>query len=121
MENWNKRFAYKCAFGFAGNINSDWERELNEMAAEDSNLKNSLPDLIIVNKKGMIRKLHDKPQEVIGGGTIDKDFHYIDFELVDCASAIATIINELYGLSTWQNTINPSYNEYFNKDFEAAV
>jgi len=117
MDKWNKRFPYKCAFGFTGDINLNWERELNEMVAKDSNLKDSLPDLIVVNKKGMIRKVLDKPQEVIGGGTIDKDFYYTDFGLVDCAAAIATIINELYNLSTWQNRVTPKYWEYFNEDF----
>lgn len=117
MDKWNKRFPFKCAFGFTGDINQNWETELNTTVVDNNDLKNNLPDLIVVNKKGMIRKLHDKPTELIGGGITNKDFFYTSFEHADCATAIATIVNELYMLSTWQDTIAPKYHEYFNKDF----
>ena len=120
-QDWNKFFPYKCAFGFTGNINKMWEEELNAMTAEESDLKNRLPDLIVVNKKGMIEKLHNRPTKLMGGETIDKDFLFIDFKHVDFGAAIMVIVNQLYLLSKWQNTITPSYHEYFNKDFEAVV
>lgn len=117
MDMWNKRFPFKCAFGFTGDINRNWETELNTMVVDNNDFKNSLPDLIVVNKKGVIRKSLNKPTQLIGGGTTDKDFFYTSFEHADCAIAIATIVNELYVLSTWQDIIAPKYHEYFNKDF----
>jgi hypothetical protein len=117
-ERWFRFFPFKCAFGFTGDINIKWEDELNEMVAADSNLKNFLPDLIVVNKKGMIRKIHDKPVKTLGGAIIDKDFLFTSFENVDYGIALVTIINELYNLSKWQNEIVPAYSVYFNKDYE---
>jgi hypothetical protein len=119
-ENWFKLFPFKCAFGFTGDINIKWEEELNKMVAADSNLKNFLPDLIVVNKKGMIRKIHDKPIKTILGLIIDKDFLFTSFEQVDYGVALVTIINDLYNLSKWQYEIVPSYSAYFNKDYGPA-
>ncbi len=49
---WRMLFPYKCAFGFEGSINENWAKELNDTIKDDPNLKNELPDVIIVNKKG---------------------------------------------------------------------
>ncbi len=116
-ERWFRFFPFKCAFGFTGDVNIKWEEELNNMVAADSTLKNFLPDLIIVNKKGMIRKIHDRPIKTLGGAIIDKDFLFTSFERVDYGVVLVTIINELYNLSKWQYEIVPAYSAYFNKEY----
>jgi len=117
LEKWNNRFPYKCVFGFSGDINASWEKELNEMAAANSHLKNCLPDLILVNKKGVIEKIHSDTARTVAGSIIEKDFHYTDFQLnPNYGAPIIYIANELYYLSTWQGTIAPAYPAYFNKD-----
>jgi len=50
---WQNLFPFKCIFGFTGNINEKWEEELNELVKKDPSVKVFLPDLIIVNKKGV--------------------------------------------------------------------
>jgi hypothetical protein len=117
LEKWNERFPFKCAFGFSGDINLSWEKELNEMVATDSNLKNYFPDLILVNKRGMITKVYPESAKTTDGSIISKDFHYTDFESYpNYGAPIIVVANELYYLSSWQRTVVPAYPAYFNKD-----
>jgi hypothetical protein len=51
LDKWDTIFPYKGVFAFSGEINQNWESELNKMVKEKGFLKSSLPDLIIVNKK----------------------------------------------------------------------
>jgi len=120
-EKWNRRFPYKCVFGFTGDINQRWCDELNQIVEQNSATKEYLPDSIVVNKKGAINKIHNKPKELIGGGTTEDDFFYTDFAQFKYYGApISQIANDLFILSNWQQYIFPAYNEYFNKDFAAS-
>jgi len=119
MEIWYKRFPYKCIFGFTGDINLEWENELNKMVGQNNSEKNYLPDLIVINKKGMIQKVYNKPQPLLGGGETNKDFHFTDFKLItNYGTYISSILNELYVLSGWQFYMAPKYYKYFNRDDE---
>ena len=57
LAKWHTHFPFKGVFAFSGDINQKWESELNEMVKKNGTVKSSLPDLIIINKKGMIVKI----------------------------------------------------------------
>lgn len=116
LAEWERLFPYKCIFGFTGDINQNWENYLNNLVKDNSNIKNFLPDIVIVNKKGMLQKIY--PNNKFSDGTqINKDFHYTDFSLyTNYGCIIIHIIKMLYNLSNWQYTITPYYEMYFNKD-----
>ncbi|HOO53938.1 MAG TPA: hypothetical protein PLM24_01030 [Methanothrix sp.] len=118
---WYERFPFKCVFGFKGDINANWETELNLLAKENPDAKSYLPDIIIVNKKGMIRKLYGKEKALKADGTeltiSDKDFHYTDFKKYNnYGAAINILAKELYDLSHWQYNFAVQYQSYFKKD-----
>lgn len=39
LNKWKERFPYKCIFGFTGDINQNWEDELNKMVMENEKIK----------------------------------------------------------------------------------
>ena len=113
---WRKAFPFKCVFGYTGDINVNWENELNQMVAENGSVKSSLPDLIIVNKKGLIAKL-ERPTQSSKGKMIDKDFHFTTFAgYKNYGAPMTQIASKLFGLSDWQNKMVTKYGEYFKKD-----
>jgi len=121
VEGWYEMFPFKCVFGFTGDINATWETELNMLVKENPDLKSYLPDIIIVNKKGMIKKLSGETKAIKADGTesttVDKDFHYTDFtEYNNYGAAISTFTQKLYDLGKWQYNFTVDYQSYFNKD-----
>jgi len=119
VDHWYTHFPFKCVFAFAGDINQNWETELNGMAKEGDTVKDSLPDLIIINKKGMIGKVTPGVSKYLTGEVVlDKDFHFMDFGLSDNFHfGFCHILNRLSILSHWQYFMTPKYYEYFNRDF----
>lgn len=117
LKKWKERFPFKCIFGFTGSINQKWEDELNGMVNKDMNLKEMLPDFTIINKKGTVIKIHKKPCKMCNGSETNKDFHYTDFNQYKYYGAVFPLmLNELYFLSTWQESIAIPYQDYFNKE-----
>lgn len=113
---WQKVFPFKCVFGFTGDINKNWENELNQMVAENRDIKSSLPDLIVVNKKGLIEKLNG-PSLSTSGAMIENDFHFASFETHrNYGVPITKMASKLFSLSDWQNKMAVKYDKYFNKD-----
>ena len=116
LNNWINKIPFKCVFGFCGDINSNWENELNQIVARDSCAKNKLPDLIIVNKKGVITKF-SRPTMSTKGKIMDKDFHYTQFiNYKNYGAPFIYMVSTLFALSDWQYAMVPKYDDYFNKD-----
>jgi hypothetical protein len=116
LEIFSRRFPYKIIFAFGGKILQSWEDELNELAKQKEVLQ-TLPDLIIVNKQGMIKKSHDGKMTLDTGETRDKYFHFSSFEENKMFQVpFLNILHELYKNAGWQHFLVPAYEEYFNKD-----
>lgn len=121
IEQWKKFVPFKCVFAYNGDINEEWAVELNEIVNKNPESKIFLPDIILVNKKAMIKKIIEKPTKTIDGKNINVDFFYTRFgdnpESYNFYGAgLEHILVELYNLGGWQFFITPEYNEYFNKD-----
>jgi hypothetical protein len=119
-EKWKNIFPFKCVWAYSGNISFEWEKILNELVENDPGVKKYLPDLIVVNKIGMIMKTEPE-SEFNDGKKVGKNFHYIDF--VSAAKgqywiSFEHVLSKLYQFSNWQHFVTPNYEAYFNKDIE---
>lgn len=116
--NFKIRFPCKIVFAYSGNIIDKWEKELNDLVSKDSTLLEYLPDLIIVNKMGMIKKMHNGTAVYTTGEEEQKFFHFTSFKESELYQIpYVHILNELYKNAGWQYYISPAYEEYFNQDF----
>jgi hypothetical protein len=122
LQKWQKLFPFKCIFGFTGDICQAWEDRLNGKVSGSPHLKTTLPDLIIVNKKGVIVKVDRGVTAYTTGGYIDKDFHFTDFrQNPNYHYGLLSALNRLFYLSYWQNYMYPKYYEYLNKDLQDNI
>jgi hypothetical protein len=116
QDNFNRRFPYKIVFGYGGKIQENWEDKLNDIAKNKSIL-NRLPDIIVVNKQGMIIKRTEGKIQLSSGEILNKYFHYSPIEdSSGFAAPFIHIVHELHKNANWQIHLTPSYEEYFNKD-----
>lgn len=118
IEKWKENLPFKCVFGFSGDINQTWADELNEFVLNKKYDKNSLPDYILVNKKGTIKKNNELTKlDYLKKGIKLADFHFTDLNLFKYNGvALLHILNDLFVLHTWQYKITPEYFRYFNRD-----
>ncbi len=116
LDDFKKRFPCKIIFAYEGEILPAWENELNRLAKVEGAL-DSLPDVIIVNKQGMIQKCANGKAVLTTGETLEKHFHLTKFEDNKAYHApFIFILNELYKNAGWQYFIGPAYENYFNRD-----
>lgn len=117
LKDWKDLLPYRCVFGFTGNMNYSWEEDLNRLADSDPSALSYLPDLIVVNKRGIITRLREGGQYADGMPIPNKRFHFTDFNLnPNYYACFSDILNRLFILSTWQYQITPRYADYFNKE-----
>jgi hypothetical protein len=115
MLRWNQFAPFKCIWAYSGSIQGKWILDLNKIIKESKIDRHLLPDLIVVNKKGMLLKNHayfDKP-------FFDGIPYYLfqDFKKVPNPGAcFAQMLHSLFLATTWQDVILPKYDEYFSKD-----
>ena len=115
MKQWNQLIPYKCIFGFTGTINGQWVLELNNKIKNNSIDRHLLPDIIIVNKVGMIEKIHERINEPYDENL--SYYHFTDFsKYKNPGSCFPRILNHLHMATTWENVVMPDYVEYFKKD-----
>ena len=116
-ENFKKRFPCKIIFAYEGKILPTWEDELNKIVKEEPGEIDYLPDIIVVNKQGMIKKSSDGKVVLSNGKTLEKHFHFSEFEKNEMYHMpFLHILSELYKNANWQYYIGPKYEDYFNKD-----
>lgn len=116
LANFKKRFPCKVIFAYEGKILPAWETELNKLAETEGAL-DYLPDIIVVNKQGMIMKCPDGKVVLTTGKTLAKHFHLTKFkEEKGYHAPFIFILNELYKNAGWQRVMSPAYEEYFNRD-----
>jgi len=115
MQRWNQFVPFKCVWAYSGNIQGKWILELNKLVQEDKNDRHLLPDLIVVNKVGMLLKNHDFFDNPFTEGV----FYYVfqSFkEIPNPGACFAQMLHSLYLTTTWEDVILPRYDGYFSKD-----
>lgn len=106
---WKRLLPYKCVFAYKGEIKEDWIDDFIKKSEKADLFYNDLPDLIIVNKVGMIEKIITKEKTVFSFGLF-KDYQDnigIPFGKM------------LYHLNTfcWEELyLQPELKNYFNRD-----
>jgi hypothetical protein len=106
-----------CIFAYYGDIETSWKDHLVNWIKRNNPNHSLTPDIIIVNKKGMIFKHLQK----IGEKRFSATYHYIDFRLSSHpGEAFSRMLNELYNLSHEELFMQPDYTFYFNSDLEDA-
>jgi len=112
---YNLLFPFNCVFAFSGDINEKWIDNIYEFMNENKVNPSLRPDIIIVNKKGMIELDRTKSET----GKINLKYHYIDFsEYKNYGVCFSKILFHLYNLSHEEFVLKPQYEQYFNKDME---
>lgn len=106
---WKTLLPYKCVFAYKGEIKEDWIDDLIKSSEKADLFYNDLPDLIIVNKVGMIEKIISKEKT---------KFSFMLFK--DYQDNIGIPFGKmLYHLNTfcWEELyLQPELKNYFNKD-----
>ena len=104
---------FTCIFAYKGNIQSSWINDLYKWITENKPNPSLTPDIIVVNKKGMILKKWTKT----GDNKFNVTYHFIDFEVsLNPGECFSRILYDLYNLSYEEFFLQPDYTEYFNND-----
>ena len=74
---WRTLIPYKCVFAFKGEIKADWISVIEDYDYQNPIQINSMPDLIIVNKVGIIEKDIYKDSE----GQVKARFGFVSFKI----------------------------------------
>ncbi len=94
-------------------VGASWVDHLNQWIGANRPNPSLTPDIIVVNKKGMIFKQWEKT----GDNKFNISFHYIDFAVTGHpGEAFSRILNGLYNLSNEELYFQPDYTYYFNSD-----
>jgi hypothetical protein len=102
VQHWRDNYPLRCVFGFDGPIAASWITTMLEIEKNDRIRHEDMPDLVIVNERGVIvRGL--KGQPMASGGTSNAPYHFIDFQ-------------ELHNGCYWVSSVFPDYLPYFNPD-----
>lgn len=125
LDVWKKHHPFKCVFAFNGKMDNSWEELLNKKVYDTPESKYFLPEIIVINREGMLVKIGDDGGKFVKGGEgIHKHFHYTDFrEALPDGYWIPFegILHGLYLRSKWQYHATPDYTEYFNQDMESFM
>jgi hypothetical protein len=116
IKTWKRRVPYRCIFGVNGVLDSDSVAELNEAVAENRYALERMPDIIVVNRRGMILK--NRSDLLVEGKPVEGHFYFTDVQAEPRSwMPLAHIINDLAQVSAlWGGCILPKYNEYFEAD-----
>lgn len=113
IQAWEVLFPFKCLFAYNGEINKEMIEEINKLNKENGGSINLLPDLIMVNKKGIIRKelIEFKNNTPI----FRYNFHNFD-EKTPIGTPFSYILFHLFNHSNEEFLLRTKYENYFNSD-----
>lgn len=104
---------FTCLFSFYGDINVSWIDHLYKWIHENKPNPSLTPDIIVVNKRGMIFKKWKKA----GENKFNVTYEFVDFKMTTSpGQCFSRILYDLYNLSYEELYLQPGYTEYFNND-----
>ncbi|MBS1738895.1 MAG: hypothetical protein JSS98_20275 [Bacteroidetes bacterium] len=110
---WKNSVPYKVVFAYGGSLKEDWIKDILKLNKTSINPYNTIPDLIILNKKGFIEKSFFKNKE----GKLDFKLQYISFEKYDYYGVVfAKMLFHLNAFSHEEIILKPDLSYYFNQD-----
>lgn len=110
---WKNSIPYKIIFAFNGSLKEEWIKELLKLNSTSINPYNTIPDLIILNKKAYIEKSFFKNAK----GELDFKLNYISFDKYDYYGVVfAKMLFHLNALSHEEIILKPDLSFYFNQD-----
>lgn len=106
---------FTCVFAYRGNINKVWVKKILNWIRMNKPNHSLTPDLIFVNKVGMIKKIVKKIEDK----KLQFDYVFIDFkQTLNPGSGFTQLLFDLYNFSNEDLYLQPDYTEYFNADLE---
>jgi hypothetical protein len=115
MLRWNQFVPFKCIWAYSGSIQGTWILDLNKIIKDGKIDRHLLPDLIVVNKKGMLLKNHAHFDQPFADGV--PYYLFQSFKKVPNPGAcFGQMLHSLFLTTTWQDFILPRYDDYFSKD-----
>ena len=115
MQRWNQYVPFKCVWAYSGMLKTEWVKYLNLLVKKGVFDWNLLPDLIVVNKVGMLLK--DQDFEFNGFTERLPYYSFEDFHITqNQGSCFSHMLHSLFLASTWESVILPNYSAYFSKD-----
>jgi hypothetical protein len=111
---WDYIFPYKCVFAFSGNLKEEWIKDLNDITNSNPEKFPLMPDLIVVNKVGMIQKkfITDDNKNLKR-----VQYTYTNFNKIqNTGICFSSILYNLYNISKEESLLNPNYARYFIQD-----
>ena len=106
---WLTLVPFKCIFAYSGTIKAEWIQEILDLSRNEKFQINRVPDLIVVNKIGMIEKTM----------TDDGNFelHFVSFsDYPNYGVAFAKFLFHMNNLTHEEFVLRPRYENYFNND-----
>lgn len=108
---WKHLAPYKCIFAYKGDIKEEWVNDLIEISKDSEIPHNVIPDIIVVNKIGMIEKDFDEQ-----GKTRFNIIHFDKYP--NYGVPFSKILYHLNNLNWEELFLRPEINQYLNKDLE---
>lgn len=112
IEAWQILMPYKFVFAYKGEIKEEWINTMKELAKDSSIPHNVIPDLVIVNKVGMIEKhlTQDKKTE----------FNFVPFnEYPNYGIPFAKMLYHLNSLNWEELFLRAELKHYLDKDMKS--
>ena len=107
---WKTLLPYKCIFAYKGDLKEDWINDMMEVSKDCTIPLNVLPDLIIVNKIGLIEKIVTKEKK--------PEFSFLKFSdsYKNYGVPFGKLLYHLNNFNGEEYLLQPELKEYFNRD-----
>ena len=109
---WRHLAPYKCVFAYKGELKDEWTKDLTAMSKDVEIPHNVIPDLIVVNKIGMIEKDFDEQRNT--------RFNIIHFDnYPNYGIPFSKFLYHMNNFNWEELFLRPKLDEYLNKDLES--